>query len=46
MQVLLRPPRFEEANMQTITIIGLEIGKSVFQVHGVDAGGQVAFATN
>jgi len=25
--------------MQTITTIGLEIAKSVFQVHGVDAGG-------
>jgi transposase len=28
--------------MQTITTIGLDIAKSVFQVHGVDAGGQVA----
>ena len=27
--------------MQTITTIGLYIAKSVFQVHGVDAGGQV-----
>jgi hypothetical protein len=27
--------------MQTVTTIGLEIAKSVFQVHGVDAGGQV-----
>ena len=27
--------------MQTITAIGLDIAKSVFQVHGVDAGGQV-----
>ena len=27
--------------MQTITIIGFDIAKSVFQVHGVDAGGQV-----
>ena len=26
--------------MQTIATIGLEIAKSVFQVHGVDAGGQ------
>jgi len=25
--------------MQTITTIGLDIAKSVFQVHGVDAGG-------
>src|SRR5450432_3151155 len=29
--------------MQTITTIGLDIAKSVFQVHGVDAGGQVVF---
>ena len=27
--------------MQTITTIGLDIAKSVFQVHGVDACGQV-----
>ena len=27
--------------MQTITTIGLVIAKTVFQVHGVDAGGQV-----
>ena len=27
--------------MQTITTIGLDIAKSVSQVHGVDAGGQV-----
>jgi transposase len=26
--------------MQTITTVGLDIAKSVFQVHGVDAGGQ------
>src|SRR5882757_7864948 len=28
--------------MQTVTTIGFDIAKSVFQVHGVDAGGQVA----
>jgi transposase len=27
--------------MQMITTVGLDIAKSVFQVHGVDAGGQV-----
>jgi len=27
--------------MQTVTTIGLDIAKSVFQVHGIDAGGQV-----
>jgi len=27
--------------MQTITTIGLDIAKSAFQVHGIDAGGQV-----
>jgi transposase len=27
--------------MQTITTIGLDIAKSVFQVHGTDATGQV-----
>ena len=28
--------------MQTVTTIGLDIAKSVFQVHGVDAEGNVA----
>jgi transposase len=28
--------------MQTVTTIGLDIAKSVFQVHDVDAAGQVA----
>ena len=27
--------------MQTVTTIGLDIAKSVFQVHGVDAAGEV-----
>ncbi len=27
--------------MQVITTIGLDVAKSVFQVHGIDAGGQV-----
>src|ERR1700746_277662 len=31
----------EEPKMQAITTIGLDIAKSVFQVHGVDATGQV-----
>jgi hypothetical protein len=30
--------------MQAITTIGLDIAKSVFQVHGVDAAGQVVRA--
>src|ERR1700674_1383967 len=37
MWALLRPHNLEEPNMQTITTIGLDIAKSVFQVHGVDA---------
>src|SRR5260221_6817761 len=31
----------EERAMQTITTIGFDIAKTVFQVHAVDAGGQV-----
>ena len=27
--------------MQTVSTIGLDIAKSVFQVHGIDAAGQV-----
>ena len=34
-------PRFGEPNMQTVTTIGLDIAKSVFQVHGIDAAGDV-----
>jgi transposase len=41
MWVLLRAHDSEEPIMQVITTIGLDIAKSVFQVHGVDAGGQV-----
>jgi transposase len=29
--------------MQAVTTIGLDIAKSVFQVHGVDAAGQCIF---
>src|SRR5581483_7247149 len=35
------PHDSEELSMQTITTIGLDIAKSVFQVHGVDVAGQV-----
>jgi hypothetical protein len=41
MWALLSSHDSEERAMQTITTIGLDIAKSVFQVHGVDAGGQV-----
>jgi transposase len=34
---LLRP---HDSEVQTVTTIGLDIAKSVFQVHGVDAAGQ------
>ena len=39
--MLLRPRDSEEPDIQTVTTIGLDIAKSVFQVHGVDAAGQV-----
>jgi transposase len=32
--------------METITTIGLDIAKSVFQVHGVDAQGKVIVAVS
>src|SRR5665213_308105 len=41
MWVLLSPHDSVEPNMQTITTIGLDIAKSVFQVHGVDAQGNI-----
>jgi transposase len=41
MWVLLSPHDSEEPNMQAITTIGLDIAKSVFQVHGIDAAGNV-----
>ena len=37
----VKAPRFEEPIMQTVTTISLDIAKSVFQVHGVDAEGNV-----
>ena len=40
MWALLRLPRFGGAIRQTVTTIGLDIAKSVFQVHGVDTAGQ------
>jgi transposase len=41
MWVLIRPHHLAEPSMQTDTTIGLDIAKSVFQVHGIDAAGQV-----
>src|SRR5437868_2643550 len=35
------PTMSEEPNMQAVTTIGLDIAKSVFQIHGVDAVGNV-----
>jgi transposase len=29
--------------MQSVTTVGLDIAKSVFQVHGIDADGKVVF---
>ena len=41
MGALLRLLRFRGLLMQAVTTIGLGIAKSVFQVHGVDAAGQM-----
>jgi hypothetical protein len=35
------PHDLEEPTMQMVTTIGLDIAKSVFQIHGVDAAGEV-----
>src|SRR5271170_3763066 len=43
MWALLRLPRFGKLPMQTVTTIGLDIAKSVFQVHGVDAAGEATY---
>ena len=40
------PSDSEELSMQTVTTIGLDIAKSVFQVHGVDATGQWSSAAS
>ena len=34
-------PLLEELNMQAIKTVGLDIAKSVFQVHGIDVAGSV-----
>jgi hypothetical protein len=41
MWMLLRPPRFGGAKHASVTTIGFDIAKSVFQIHGVDAAGNV-----
>ena len=41
MGLLLGPPLYGGANMQTVKTIGFDVAKSVFQVHGVDAAGRV-----
>jgi transposase len=42
MDVVLSKPRTRRSQViQTITTISLDIGKSVFQVHGVDKDGKV-----
>jgi transposase len=38
---LLMLPLLEELNMQAIKTVGLDIAKSVFQVHGIDVAGNV-----
>src|SRR5215469_14891671 len=40
MWALLKPHDSQELVMQTVTTIGLDIAKSLFQVHGVDAEGK------
>ena len=37
----IKPPRFGGRHMKTVTTIGLDIAKSVFEVHGVDTAGKV-----
>ncbi|NKJ40156.1 hypothetical protein FHT28_006918, partial [Rhizobium sp. SG570] len=39
--VFLQNPREEPPTMDDIATIGLDIAKNVFQLHGVDARGQV-----
>ena len=39
------PARSEERLIRTVTTIGLDIAKSVFQVHGIDAEGKVVLGT-
>jgi hypothetical protein len=46
MWVLLRPHDSEEPIMQVITTIGLDIAKSVFQVHGVVLAAKWSCAVN
>jgi transposase len=46
MWVLLMLPHLEEPIMQAVTTIGLDIAKSVFRVHGIDAEGRVLIRRN
>ena len=40
-QCLLQIPSFEHSILQAVTTIGLDIAKSVFQIHGIEANGNV-----
>ena len=41
MWALLKPHDSEDLIMQTVTTTGLDIAKSVFQVHGIDVEGNM-----
>jgi hypothetical protein len=46
MWALLKPHDSQEPAMQAVTTIGLDIAKSVFQVHDVDAEGKAVIRVN
>jgi len=43
MLVLLGTNRAKEPSDMNITTIGIDLAKSVFQLHGVDADGEIVF---
>jgi len=41
--VMLKSPQGEEASMDEISIVGVDLAKQVFQVHGATSNGRAVF---
>ena len=42
-KVMLKSTSMEEVSVDEVTVIGIDLAKSVFQVHGADASGRPVF---
>jgi len=46
MLMLLGTNHWKEPSIMNVTTIGIDLAKSVFQLHGVDAAGEIVFRKN